>query len=129
MKFESIFWPDSQLVKIQIEYNYAGLVIWNDVLQKHLLVKCSGFAGINNLCIWDDTIILNANVYPVGDVDNDFVRNLYKAYDRDVDYGGRVLSSGLLELRIELVNYISFSVYCQKIDVVEYGDEKRQTNN
>ena len=72
---------------------------------------------------------MNANVYPVRDVDNDFVRNLYKAYDRDVDYGGRVLSSGLLELRIELVNYISFSVYCQKIDVVEYGDEKRQTNN
>ena len=120
MKFDSIFWPDSQLVTIHIEYNYAGLVIWNDVLQKHLLVECSGLAGINNLCIWDDTIILSANIYPVGDADNDFIRNLYKAYDKNVDYGGRVLSSGLFELRIELVNYISFSVYCQEIDVKTY---------
>ena len=120
MKFENLYWPDSQLTTIQIEYDRANLVIWNDALQKRLSVECSGFAGITNLCIWDDTIILNANVYQVCDPHNEFLRNLYTAYSKDKDYGGRSLSSGLLELRIELVNYIPFSVYCQKIEVIEF---------
>ena len=117
MKFENIYWPDSQLIRIQIEYNQANLIIWNDALQKQILVKCFCFAGITNLCIWDDTIIMDAQVYPVYDSDNEFVRNLYTAYSKDIDYGGRSLSCGLLELKIELVNYIAFSVYCQKIEV------------
>lgn len=119
MDFTNFDWADSDLENIKIEFNNAVLVIWNDALQKRLLVECSGFAGITNLCIWDDTIIVNANVYPADNSDNDFVRNLYAAYDKNIDYGGRSLNSGLLELRIELVNYISFSVYCLKIDVIE----------
>ena len=119
MKFENLYWPDSQLTTIQIEYDRANLVIWNDALQERLCVECSGFAGITNLCIWDDTIIMSANVYPVCDADNEFLSNLYTAYSKNKDYGGRSLSSGLLELRIELANYISFSVYCQKIEVIE----------
>lgn len=119
MKFENLYWPDSQLIRIQIEYDQAKLIIWNDILQKQLLVECSGFAGITNLCIWDDTIIMSARVYPVCDADNEFLRNLYTAYSKNEDYGGRSLGNGLLELRIELVNYISFSVYCQNIEVVE----------
>jgi len=89
MKFESIFWPDSQLVKIQIEYNYAGLVIWNDVLQKHLLVKCSGLAGINNLCIWDDTIIENIYVKNADLSSDSYLQNVFSNYDKDFDCGGR----------------------------------------
>lgn len=119
MKFENLYWPDSQLTTIQIEYDRANLVIWNDALQERLSVECSGFAGITNLCIWDDTIIMSASVYPVCDADNEFLSNLYTAYSKDKDYGGRSLSGGLLELRIELANYISFSVYCQKIEVIE----------
>ena len=119
MKFENIYWPDSQLATIQIEYDRANLVIWNEVLKKRLSVECSGLAGITNLCIWDDTIIMSASVYPVCDADNEFLNNLYTAYSKNKDYGGRSLGSGLLELRIELANYISFSVYCQKIEVIE----------
>ena len=119
MKFENAYWPDSQLVTIQIEYNRASLLIWNDAIKRKLSVECTGFAGITNLCIWDDTIIMSANVHPVCDANNEFLRNLYTAYSKNKDYGGRFLSSGLLELRIELANYISFSVYCQTIDVIE----------
>lgn len=119
MTFKNIYWPDSQLEKIQIEYDCATLIIWNDVLQKRLTVRCTGLAGITNLCIWDDTIIMNAEVYPVTDFDTDFIHRLFEAYDKNYDYGGRTLSSGLLELRIELINHISFSVYCLKVDVIE----------
>lgn len=117
MDFMYFNWADSDLESIRIEYDRATLVIWNDILQERLSIECSGFAGITNLCIWDDTIIMSANVHTVDSLDNEFVRTLYGAYSKDKDYGGKSLNDGLLELRIELANYISFSVYCQKIDV------------
>lgn len=119
MNFLNYNWADSDIENITIEYDHTTLVIWNDYLQKRLCVECSGFAGITNLCMWDDTIIMSASVYPACDGDNEFLSNLYTAYSNNKDYGGRSLSNGLLELRIELANYISFSVYCQKIEVIE----------
>ena len=116
MDFLKISWADSNIECINIEYDLATLTIWNDALKTRVTVQCSGFAGITNLCIWDDTIILTAEVNPANN-DDPFVRNLYTEYDKNYDYGGRNLSNGLLELRIELVNHIAFSVYCQKIDV------------
>lgn len=122
MNFYDIDWADSDLENICIEYDRATLVIWNDALQKRMLINCSGLAGLTNLCIWDDTIIMNAQVLPVANSNNDFIRSLYAAYDKNNDFGGRSLSSGLLELKIELSNYISFSVYCLKIEVESKTD-------
>lgn len=119
MDFMKIDWADSDLERINLEYDRATLIIRNDALQKRLSVVCSGFAGMTNLCIWDDTIILSAGIHPVCNTDNDFLRNLYTAYSKTGDYGGRSLSDGLLELRIMLANQISFSVYCQSIEVAE----------
>lgn len=119
MNFLTIDWADSDLENIQVEYDRAVLTVWNDALQKRLLITCVGLAGITNLCIWDDTIIMKAEIYPVTEPDSDFIHKLYAAYDREYNYGGRSLSNGLLELRIQLANQISFSVYCLKIDVLE----------
>ena len=58
MNFININWADSNIENINIEYDCATLVIWNDILQKRLYVECSGLAGVTNLCIWDDTIIM-----------------------------------------------------------------------
>lgn len=122
MNFQDFNWADSDVENINIEYDHATLAIWNDTLQKRLTVECSGLAGITNVCIWDDTIIMSASVYPVCDTDNEFIRNLYTAYSKNMNYGGRSLDKGLLELRIELANYISFSVYCQQIEVIESNE-------
>ena len=65
-------------------------------------------------------------MYPVKARDDDFVLNLYSAYSENTDYGGRFLNQGLIELRIELINHIAFSIYCQKIDVIEYETKTRQ---
>lgn len=116
MKPENIDWHDSNIEEIIIKYDVATLFVWNDTFKKNMVVICSGLAGITNLCIWDDTIIYDANVYPVTDEGNDFVRNLYAAYDKDFDYGGRSLKDGLIEWRIELVNGISFSIFCLNIE-------------
>ena len=117
--FMTIGWADSDLERVVVEYDKATLTIWNDMLSKRMDVKCFGLAGITNLCVWDDTFILKANVRPASDIDNEFLRSLYAAYDKDYDDDGRSLSSGLIELRIELTNHIPFSVYCQRIEVVE----------
>lgn len=122
-KFENIDWADSDLERIQLEYDFAVLTIWNDTFQKRLLVHCSGFAGMNNLCIWDDTIIMNAELKPVTNEDNEFIRMLYTAYDRDFDYGGRSLKDDLLMLNIKLANNISFQLYCQKVEITESEDQ------
>ena len=119
MKFESIYWPDSQLIRIHIQYDYAGLLVYNDTLQKQLLIECTGLAGVTNLCIWDDMIIMEARIFPTDETNTAFIRNMYTAYDKSADYGGRSLSNGMKELRIELENHIPFSVYCQKIQVIE----------
>lgn len=119
MNFESYYWPDSQLIRIQIEYDHASIIVWNELLQQNLVIECCGLAGMTNLCIWDDTIIMDARLHSVCDNGNEFVCNLYAAYDKNYNYGGRRLIDGLLELRIELANLISFSVYCQNVHVVE----------
>ena len=123
MNFFDISWADSDIESINIEYDQATLIIWNSAIQKRFSIQCTGFAGITNLCMWDDTIIMSARVHPVCDADNEFLSNLYTAYSKNEDYGGRSLGSGLLELKIDLINYIPFSIYCQKIEVVEGGTE------
>ena len=104
MNFDHYDFADSRIEKINIEYDLAAIT------------KCSGLAGITNLCIWDDTIIMEADVFPVQNADNEFLRNFYEAYSKGMDYGGRTLETGFMELRIELTNHISFSIYCQNIE-------------
>ncbi len=120
MNFCDIDWADSDLENIHIEYDRATLAIWNDALAMRLTVECSGLAGITNLCIWDDTIIVSAKVYPTDETRDAYLRSLYEAYDKNSNYGGRSLCNGFVELRVKLVNCISFSVYCQEVSVTEH---------
>ena len=119
MKFDEINWADSEIENIVIEFDCAKLTIWNDVLQKRLLVCCSGLAGITNVCIWDDMIINSSGVCDTTNIMDDFTSSLYSTYRRDYDYGGRVLNDGLLVVWIELVNLIRFRIYCQNVEVLE----------
>lgn len=120
MDFEKISWADSNIEKIEIEYDCAKLFIFNAALQMNVCVSCTGFIGLTNLCIWDDQIIGQASVERVeDDNENPFIRAVFSAYDKDFNYGERWLSRGILELRIKLLNNISFSIYCQKITVEE----------
>ena len=116
MNFQEIDWADSYLEEVRIEYDCATLKILDDFLQKTFFIKCKGFVGITNFCIWDDTIILKAEVKPVKMDSNEFVRTVYNAYGSE-DCCGRCLGSTLLELRIELTNYIPFSIYCKSITI------------
>ncbi|MBQ8767778.1 MAG: hypothetical protein IJZ16_13360 [Clostridia bacterium] len=117
MNFNEFDWADSILEKIIIEYDKAILIIVNNSLQQKLYVECTGLVGITNLCIWDDTIIMNAEIKSIVDNNTEFIRNLYLAYDHNFDYGGRSLNEGVLDLCVELSNYITFNVFCLKVAV------------
>ena len=121
MSFYSIDWADSNIDKIVIEYDCAKLFIFNDTLQRNVCVSCTGFIGLNNLCMWDDQIIDTASIHQIQDGDTSpFIQTVFTAYDKDFNYGERWLNRGILELRIKLVNGIAFSIYCQQINV-EYA--------
>ena len=60
MKFSDFFWPDSSLEQIRICYDAAELTIWNRSMNHKVTVRCEGFIGMTDLCIWDDQIILQA---------------------------------------------------------------------
>ena len=46
MEFNNIDWADSNIDRIEIEYDCAKLFVFNDTLQKQLIVKFNGFIGM-----------------------------------------------------------------------------------
>lgn len=122
MTYNDYFWPDSNIESIFIEYDEAVLTVFNDALQKRVKIVCSGFAGITNLCIWDDMTIFNTDLRPANQKDT-FVKKIYSSYDKNFNYGGRALNDGLLALNIELSNHIEFSIYCLEVKVEESTQE------
>ena len=120
MKFENIDWADSNIDKIEIEYDCAKLLIFNDTLQKNVCVSCTGFVGLTNLCMWDDQIIDDATVHQIQDDDDTpFIKTVFSAYDKDFNYGERWLNKGVLELRIKLINGNGEKMEDSVIDEVE----------
>ncbi|MBQ8395726.1 MAG: hypothetical protein IJX54_01860 [Oscillospiraceae bacterium] len=119
MTYYDYFWPDNNIESIFIEYDKAILTVFNDELRKRVKIVCSGFAGITNLCIWDDMTIFSTDLRPANQKDT-FVKKIYSAYDKNFNYGGRALNDGLLALSIELSNHFVFSIYCLKVEVEEF---------
>lgn len=120
MEFSNIDWADSNIEKIEIEYDSIKLYVFNDTLQRNVCVNCTGFIGLTNLCFWDDHIIDHAEMHQISDDEIiPFMEMVYSAYDKNFNYGERFLNNGVIDVCIRLVNDISFNIYCQKI-TVEY---------
>lgn len=124
MKFENIYLPDTTIENIFIEYNKAVITTVDDYEKKrNYKITCTGLAGVTDLNIWDEMIIIGASLKPVG-LENEFVKQCHDKYLWDYDTGNnRKLSNGLLLLSIELANNVVFKVYCQNVEVEEYSVE------
>lgn len=120
MRFNEICLPDSNIESIFIEYDKAVITTFDHEYKYGYRITCTGLAGVTNLNIWDETIIINASLKPVG-LEDEFVRQCQEIYLWDYDTGiNRKLSNGLLLLSIELANNIVFKVYCQNVDAEQY---------
>ena len=127
MKFSNFFWPDSSLEQIRICYDAAELTIWNRSMNHKVTVRCEGFIGMTDLCIWDDQIILQAECrnMPWSDVirsQDTFLQSLCKAYPHSSQWDERRLEDGVVVLSVLLTNHICFRLYCQRIDVAICGE-------
>ena len=120
IEFNSIDWADSDIEKIEIEYDRMKLYVFNDTFQRNVCVICTGLIGLTNLCIWDDQIIDYAKAHQITDGERiPFMDMVYSAYDKNFNYGERCLNDGVLDICISLINHIPFHVYRQHI-TVEY---------
>lgn len=126
MKFEEIYLPDMNIESIHIEYDKAVITTYDNMYKYGYIITCTGLAGVTDLNIWDETIIINASLKPVG-LEDEFVRQCRDIYGWDYDTGiNRKLSNGMLLLSIELANYVKFKVYCQNVEAQMYkGDEPK----
>ncbi len=122
MVFSDFFWPDSELEKMEVEYDSATLVFWNDAASCRVIVKCNQLAGLTDLCIWEDMTISESRVDKIKfedfkNTEDRFLRLIYIAHDGIPYYGGKSLSDGITRLGFKLTNGIWFYIYCQKVDV------------
>lgn len=126
MKFEEICLPDMSMESIHIEYDKAVITTYDNEYKYGYIITCTGLAGVTDLNVWDENIILNASLKPVG-LEDEFVRQCRDIYGWDYDTGiNRKLSNGMLLLSIELANYVKFKVYCQNVEAQMYkGDEPK----
>lgn len=126
MKFEEICLPDMSMESIHIEYDKAVITTYDNEYKYGYIITCIGLAGVTDLNVWDENIIINASLKPVG-LEDEFVRQCRDIYGWDYDTGiNRKLSNGMLLLSIELANYVKFKVYCQNVEAQMYkGNEPK----
>ena len=115
MKLNDVDWIDSQLKKITIEFDKLDLFIECD--SGNYVITCTGLVGLTNLCIWDDTIVEDIWVSSVDSLSDDYMQKVYSHYNKNLDYGGRVLGEEILVLSVFIINNITLKVYCQKVKV------------
>ena len=113
------FWPDSELEKVEVDYDLVCIYIHNDMLNKLVTVRCEQCLGIANLVLWDEVIIEKISVNEVSAGDSEFVDRIKQYYDQareDVYKRGFGI---VYNLEIRFVNGFSFNTYCQGITVIE----------
>lgn len=130
MKFNDFYWPDSEIDQILIYYDTAELVIWNDLLQRRVVVHCKGFGGMTDLCIWDDQTILDDDLQYLSGTDafnsqDPFIQKLCDAYPNPYPGAEKNVKDGIIVLKFLLTNQIWFSIYCQSIDVTIHENQDR----
>ena len=124
MNLHEIDFADSELKDFDIKFDKAEVLIQLDDEKKtNILIKCSGFLGVDNLCIWDDTFIDSLSIIPA-DKDSEFLKEVFKTYitstpDRD-------LTKPIYDLKITFSNKLSCHVYIQKyvISSLQKGKSK-----
>lgn len=115
------FLPDSNITEIRIREDQVDLEIHWDVKNKPILVRCNGVVGFTNLCMWDDVIIGDNVSLKKADIEPDtFLSSIVQAY-KPYSFGEcfKQFPEEILDLSIELVNQITFHIYCANVWVEE----------
>ena len=126
IELNDVDWIDSQLEKITIEYDKAELLVECD--SGNYVITCTGLIGLTNLCIWDDTIIENICVKNADPSSDSYLQTVFSNYDKDFDYGGRILGENILILSVSIINNTVFDLYCKQISVCVVDNALNQSS-
>lgn len=116
----SLFWADSELVKIEIVYDKIVISVFNDVLQKMLYISCHKCVGITEIITWDEVVIDNIYVSNIGNNDNPMLSKIFSIYG-EINQYGKPIGKDFTRLDVVLLDQICFSVICKDVCI---SDEK-----
>lgn len=115
INYNTLFWGDSILEKIQINCDKIALKIFNDVLQKHIYVECSRCIGMTQIYTWDEITIDNVFLNEIIWEQHSMCKTMEALYG-DVSYDSEnCLRPSFYELKILMINELSFSIICQNV--------------
>lgn len=119
--FYNYFLPDSQITDIKIQNDQVVISLDWDVTKKPIKIFCREVVGVTNLCMWDDTIIGdNVSLTEIDVVNEPFLSKVFDVYTKEhICDEYKFLKDHLLDLSIELVNTITFHVYCYDVRIEE----------
>lgn len=121
LNINELFWADSSILNIVIENESLYITVQNDALNAKFKIFCSGLAGITDIILWDDVIVTNIWEDDI-DESEKFMQKLIRAYGKNANCGGHLLSAIHTKLNVELVSGFTFSVYCHNVFVQECTD-------
>lgn len=115
LKYNELFWGDSNIEKITIEYDKIIISIFNDVLQKEVYIECSKCIGMTNIYTWDETIIENILLDSIISEEHPMWGKIYELYGEEAYDSEKNLMHTFYEVKIVLINKLTFSVICQEV--------------
>ena len=127
MDFTKFNWADAYVNKINIEYDCADILIGYEFFNSHYTIRCTGLAGLTNLCIWEDMEIAETQISRVNQHNSKFINSLFSVTSLLTDPVERSIKDGFFELKITLTNDTTFSVFCQRISVLSESGEEIET--
>ena len=113
-------WHDADVEKIEISSNSMSIIIQLYDYEKPIKLLCNDVVGLTNLCMWEDTIIYDANLEYINGELPPFLQEVKDAHPLNSEfYDNQPIRNNLLCLSIKLVNDIVFNIYCYNVDIYE----------
>lgn len=115
INYNDCFWGDSVLEKIEIVYDKIEITVYNDVFQKEIYIECSQCVGMTQLINWDETIIENIFLQEIPKGQHPMIAAIKRLYGTNSFDSEKSIDGNFFELRISLINELSFSIVCKNI--------------
>ncbi len=115
INYHDCFWGDSTLEKIEIIYDNITITVYNDIAQKNINIECSQCVGMTQLINWDENIIENIFLDQIPNAEHQMISTIKQLYGVNSYDSEKSIDGQFFELRILLINKLSFSVICKSV--------------
>ncbi len=122
IEYDAIFWADSFIKKIIIEYDRISVDVFNDLLQKSILIECRNCIGISKFIFVNEIILENIFLNNISAKSNQMYIDVFDEYRNKAYEAEETLESPICELRFLLANGTDFSILCQEVMFNTFGE-------